>query len=73
VPLLPNDGQQQVTFSPRLRPHCPEVGFEEIALDLLRARLWPTVAVETITALGFRGTVKSSAVTVFDLAPESDP
>jgi hypothetical protein len=33
-------GQLEVTFSRRLRRRCPEVGFGEIAIDLLQARLW---------------------------------
>jgi hypothetical protein len=31
-------------FNAGLRRRCPEVGFEEIAIDLLRARFWTTFA-----------------------------
>jgi len=44
-------GNPEVTPQNRLSPRCPEVGFEEISIDLLQARFWPTSGSPTIREL----------------------
>ena len=48
--FFPDDGQAGsyvCTFSGGLRRCCPEVGFGEIAIDLLQARFWTTSELPT--------------------------
>ena len=46
-------GDSEVMGQDGVPARCPEVGFEEIAIDLLQARFWMTSGLPTIRKLAW--------------------